>query len=195
MSDIRLWSGSVKHRQAASAASWGLGIASAMPFEISYALVARGETVLAEERWVACQSATEWQHARLPASFGPCWKPTRCGCVAVRCPATPTWWRARSQRKCRRGTRTNTTAGFWCMSDHLMSQALSRIQGLSPTAPYVRCCRRVSYAQEGQLFHVLVADGVTFLCMADEARILLRTIPALASASASASARAPAAVQ
>lgn len=28
--------------------------------------------------------------------------------------------------------------------------------------------RRVSYAQEGQLFHVLVADGITFLCMADE---------------------------
>lgn len=27
---------------------------------------------------------------------------------------------------------------------------------------------RVSYAQEGQLFHVLVADGLTFLCMADE---------------------------
>jgi vesicle-associated membrane protein 7 len=27
---------------------------------------------------------------------------------------------------------------------------------------------RVSYAQEGQLFHVLVAEGITFLCMADE---------------------------
>ncbi len=30
----------------------------------------------------------------------------------------------------------------------------------------------MSYAQEGQLFHVLVADGVTFLCMADEASVL-----------------------
>ena len=28
--------------------------------------------------------------------------------------------------------------------------------------------RRVSYAQEGQLFHVLVSDGIAFLCMADE---------------------------
>jgi hypothetical protein len=32
-------------------------------------------------------------------------------------------------------------------------------------------CRRVSYAQEGQLFHVLVAEGITFLCMADEVRL------------------------
>ena len=31
--------------------------------------------------------------------------------------------------------------------------------------------RRVSYAQEGQLFHVLVAEGITFLCMADEVRL------------------------
>ena len=30
-------------------------------------------------------------------------------------------------------------------------------------------CRRVSFAQEGQLFHVLVAGGVVYLCMADEA--------------------------
>jgi hypothetical protein len=34
-------------------------------------------------------------------------------------------------------------------------------------------CRRVSYAQEGQLFHVLVAEGITFLCMADEVRLQL----------------------
>mmetsp|Transcript_17319 Transcript_17319/g.51858 ORF Transcript_17319/g.51858 Transcript_17319/m.51858 type:complete len:236 (+) Transcript_17319:377-1084(+) len=30
-------------------------------------------------------------------------------------------------------------------------------------------CRRVSFAQEGQLFHVMVAGGVVHLCMADEA--------------------------
>ena len=29
-------------------------------------------------------------------------------------------------------------------------------------------CRRVSYAQERHLFHVLVTKGFTFLCMADE---------------------------
>ena len=28
--------------------------------------------------------------------------------------------------------------------------------------------RRVSYAQERHLFHVLVTKGITFLCMADE---------------------------
>ena len=29
-------------------------------------------------------------------------------------------------------------------------------------------CRRVSYAQERHLFHVMVTKGITFLCMADE---------------------------
>lgn len=32
----------------------------------------------------------------------------------------------------------------------------------------MQCCRRASYLQEGQAFHVLVANGITFLCMSDE---------------------------
>ena len=29
-------------------------------------------------------------------------------------------------------------------------------------------CSRVSYSQERHLFHIVVRDGITFLCMADE---------------------------
>ena len=29
-------------------------------------------------------------------------------------------------------------------------------------------CRKVAFAQEHHLFHVLVEDGLTFLCMAEE---------------------------
>jgi hypothetical protein len=31
-------------------------------------------------------------------------------------------------------------------------------------------CSRVSYSQERHLFHIVVRDGITYLCMADEAR-------------------------
>ena len=34
-------------------------------------------------------------------------------------------------------------------------------------------CRRVSYSQERHLFHIVVKDGITFLCMADEVTRLL----------------------
>ena len=34
-------------------------------------------------------------------------------------------------------------------------------------------CSRVSYSQERHLFHIVVRDGITFLCMADEVRCLL----------------------
>lgn len=29
-------------------------------------------------------------------------------------------------------------------------------------------CRRISYTQERHMFHVLVQDGVTYLCMAEQ---------------------------
>ena len=36
-------------------------------------------------------------------------------------------------------------------------------------------CSRVSYSQERHLFHIVVRDGITFLCMADEVRCRLCT--------------------
>lgn len=32
--------------------------------------------------------------------------------------------------------------------------------------------RRVTYAQDRHMFHIMVHDGVTFLCMAEEARLI-----------------------
>lgn len=34
----------------------------------------------------------------------------------------------------------------------------------------VVCCSRVSYTQERHMYHVLVNDGITFLCMSEEVR-------------------------
>ena len=47
------------------------------------------------------------------------------------------------------------------------------------------CCsprRRVSYSQERHLFHIVVKDGITFLCMADE---VIQLLPVLACSPAS----------
>lgn len=42
-----------------------------------------------------------------------------------------------------------------------------QIPSLRPTH---RVCRRVSYSQDAHLFHVVVSNGIVYLCMADDVR-------------------------
>ena len=45
---------------------------------------------------------------------------------------------------------------------------ISKILVLSFLTSTYLLCSRVSYSQERHLFHIVVRDGITFLCMADE---------------------------
>ena len=60
----------------------------------------------------------------------------------------------------------------------LILSCISRPEALSCPKRLARlsvcACRKVAFAQEHHLFHVLVEDGLTFLCMAEEVSTILQ---------------------
>jgi hypothetical protein len=54
-----------------------------------------------------------------------------------------------------------------------------------PSPAFACVCRKVTYTQDRHMFHILVQDGLTFLCMAEDVRSLLSRDPSLYSASCS----------
>ena len=79
------------------------------------------------------------------------------------------WWHTASWRSCRRRTGEAFVEGLSCYIGMSACSGSQHTRASFTNTVHASCTRsRVSYSQERHLFHIVVRDGITFLCMADE---------------------------